>query len=60
MTYAIEMRPAALRALKKIDRQDQPRIRGAIALLAGRAGGNAAPAYDRCLQVGVPCPRRRR
>lgn len=34
MTYAIEMRPAALRALKKIDRQDQPRIRGAIALLA--------------------------
>lgn len=28
------MRPAALRALKKIDRQDQARIRGAIALLA--------------------------
>lgn len=34
MTYEIELRPAALRALKKIDRQDQPRIRGAIALLA--------------------------
>ncbi|WP_026077627.1 type II toxin-antitoxin system RelE family toxin [Brevibacterium senegalense] len=34
MTYEIELRPAALRALKKIGRQDQPRIRGAIALLA--------------------------
>ncbi|MFT3971637.1 MAG: type II toxin-antitoxin system RelE/ParE family toxin [Micropruina sp.] len=34
MTYEIEVRPAALRALKKIDRQDQARIRGAIALLA--------------------------
>jgi mRNA interferase RelE/StbE len=34
VTYEIEVRPAALRALKKIDRQDQPRIQGAIALLA--------------------------
>ncbi len=34
MSYEIEVRPAALRALKKVDRQDQPRIRGAIALLA--------------------------
>lgn len=34
MSYAIEVRPAALRALKAIDRQDQPRIHGAIALLA--------------------------
>lgn len=34
MAYEIEVRPAALRALKKIDRQDQARIRGAIALLA--------------------------
>ncbi|MFT3861957.1 type II toxin-antitoxin system RelE family toxin [Micropruina sp.] len=34
MTYEIEVRPAALRALKKIDRQDRARIRGAIALLA--------------------------
>lgn len=34
MTYEIELRPAALRALKKIDRQDQPRIQGVIALLA--------------------------
>lgn len=34
MAYEIEVRPAALRALKKLDRQDQARIRGAIALLA--------------------------
>lgn len=34
MTYEIELRPAALRALKKIDHQDHARIRGAIALLA--------------------------
>lgn len=34
VSYQIEMRPAALRALKRIDRQDQARIRGAIALLA--------------------------
>lgn len=34
MSYEIEVRPAALRALKRIDRQDQARIRGAIALLA--------------------------
>lgn len=34
VTYRIEVRPAALRALRKIDRQDQPRIQAAIALLA--------------------------
>lgn len=34
MTYSIEVRPAALRALKRIDKQDHARIRGAIALLA--------------------------
>lgn len=34
MAYEIELRPAALRALKRVDRQDQPRIHGAIALLA--------------------------
>ncbi|WP_454117640.1 type II toxin-antitoxin system RelE family toxin [Microbacterium lacticum] len=34
MTYEIELRPCALGALKKTDRQDQPRIQGAIALLA--------------------------
>ncbi len=34
MTYRIELRPAAVKALRRIDRQDQARIRGAIALLA--------------------------
>ena len=34
MTYEIELRPAAVRALKRIDHQDRSRIRGAIALLA--------------------------
>ncbi|WP_458040713.1 MULTISPECIES: type II toxin-antitoxin system RelE family toxin [Bacteria] len=33
MSYRIELRPAAVRALKKIDHQDRGRIRGAIALL---------------------------
>lgn len=33
MTYLIELRPAAVRALKNIDHQDRDRIRGAIALL---------------------------
>ena len=33
-TYRIEFRPAALRELRKIDRSMQPRIQGAIALLA--------------------------
>ncbi|BDZ55185.1 type II toxin-antitoxin system RelE family toxin [Agromyces marinus] len=33
MSYRIELRPAALRALKRIDHQDRDRIRGAIALL---------------------------
>lgn len=32
--YRIELRPAAVRALRKIDRQDARRIQGAIALLA--------------------------
>lgn len=34
MKYRIELRPAAVRALKRIDHQDRDRIRGAIALLA--------------------------
>ncbi|HIY67562.1 MAG TPA: type II toxin-antitoxin system RelE/ParE family toxin [Candidatus Agrococcus pullicola] len=34
MAYEIQVRPAAVRALKRIHRQDQARIRGAIALLA--------------------------
>lgn len=33
MNYRIELRPAAIRALKQIDHQDRDRIRGAIALL---------------------------
>jgi len=32
--YRIEFRPAALRELRKIDRSTQPRIQGAISLLA--------------------------
>lgn len=34
MAYEIQVRPAALRALGRIDRQDRARIQGAIALLA--------------------------
>lgn len=34
MTYRIELRPAAARALKRVDHQDRDRIRGVIALLA--------------------------
>lgn len=34
MAYEIQVRPSAVRALRRIDRQDQARIRGAIALLA--------------------------
>ncbi len=33
--YRIEVRPAAARALRKLDRGVQARIQGAIALLAG-------------------------
>jgi mRNA interferase RelE/StbE len=33
-TYRIEFRPVALRELRKIDRSTQPRIQGAIELLA--------------------------
>ncbi|MGV8883302.1 MAG: type II toxin-antitoxin system RelE family toxin [Rhodoglobus sp.] len=33
MSYKIELRPAAIRALKQIDHHDRDRIRGAIALL---------------------------
>lgn len=34
MTYKIEFRPAAVRALRKLDPQVQRRVRGAVALLA--------------------------
>jgi len=33
-SYRIELRPAAIRALKKMDASVRPRIEGAIALLA--------------------------
>jgi len=33
MTYRIELRPAALKALRKIDPHDRGRVQGAIALL---------------------------
>ncbi|MPV49097.1 plasmid stabilization protein [Pseudactinotalea sp. HY160] len=44
MTYEIEVRPAALRALTRIDHQDRARIRGAIALLAADPRPPAAQA----------------
>jgi mRNA interferase RelE/StbE len=33
VSYRIELRPAAIRALKQIDHRDRERIRGAIAFL---------------------------
>ena len=46
MSYRIELRPAAVRALKKIDHQHRDRIRGAIALL----GENPRPPGAKALQ----------
>ena len=46
MTYRIELRPAAVRALKRIDHQDRDRIRGAIALL----GDDPRPPGAKALQ----------
>lgn len=34
MTYRVDVRPAAVRALRRVDHQDRPRIQAAIALLA--------------------------
>lgn len=34
MTYSIEFRPSALRTLRKLDSEQQARIRGAIIILA--------------------------
>lgn len=34
MTYQVELRPAAVRALRRIDPKERGRIQGAIALLA--------------------------
>ena len=44
--YRIELRPAAVKALRRIDPQDRPRIRGAIALL----GEDPRPPGARALQ----------
>lgn len=46
MTYRIELRPAAVRALKKLDPQIRDRVRGAIALLAE----NPRPPASRALR----------
>lgn len=46
MTYRIELRPAAIRALTRIDHQDRDRIRGAITLL----GQDPRPPGARALQ----------
>ena len=46
VTYRIELRPAAICALKQIDHQDRDRIRGAIALL----GENPRPPGAKALQ----------
>lgn len=45
-SYRIELRPAAVKALRRIDPHDQPRIQGAIALL----GQNPRPPGARALQ----------
>lgn len=44
--YRIELRPAAIKALRKIDPQDQRRIQGVIALL----GENPRPPGAKALQ----------
>ncbi|GHS90193.1 hypothetical protein AGMMS50218_17820 [Actinomycetota bacterium] len=33
MSYRIELRPAAVKALRRVDPRDRPRLQGAIALL---------------------------
>ena len=44
--YRIELRPAALKALRRIDPQDRPRIQGVIALL----GEDPRPPQAKALQ----------
>jgi len=46
VSYQIELRPAAVRALKRIDHQDRDRIRGAISLL----GENPRPPGAKALK----------
>ncbi|GAA1347153.1 type II toxin-antitoxin system RelE family toxin [Arthrobacter roseus] len=45
-TYRIELRPAAVKALRKVDHQDRARVQGAIALL----GTNPHPPSAKALQ----------
>lgn len=52
MTYQVEFRPTAVRALKRVAHQDRDRIRGAIALL----GEDPRPPGAKALQ-GRPCLR---
>lgn len=44
--YRIELRPAAVKALRKVDHQDRERIQGAIALL----GASPRPPGAKALQ----------
>jgi mRNA interferase RelE/StbE len=46
VSYRIELRPAAVKALRRIDAQDTPRVQGAIALL----GENPRPPGAKALQ----------
>jgi mRNA interferase RelE/StbE len=46
VSYRIELRPAAVKALRRIDAQDRPRVQGAIALL----GENPRPPGAKALQ----------
>lgn len=46
VTYRVELRPAAIRALKRVDQRDRDRIRGAIVLL----GEEPRPPGARALQ----------
>ena len=46
MTYQVELRPAAVRALMQIDHQDRDRIRGAIALLGKDPRPPSAKAFQ--------------
>lgn len=59
MTYRIELRPAAIRELKRIDSRDRDRIRGAIALLGEVPRPPGARALQRRpdLRVRVGCHR---
>ena len=51
--YSVELRPAAVKALRRIDPRDRPRIQGAIALLGEtigillRASAGAVPSLGR-------------